>query len=371
MSSFSAADHAYMARALQLARQGLYTTHPNPRVGCVIVKKGHIIGEGWHQRTGQPHAEVYALQQAGAAAKDADVYVTLEPCAHIGRTPPCANALIAAGVKRVVAAMIDPNPLVAGQGLTRLQAAGIHTASGLLEAEARLLNIGFISRVERGRPWVRLKMAQSIDGRTAMASGESVWITGESARRDVQLWRAQSSAILTGINTILMDKPRLDVRLSATELGITGEVRQPLRVILDSQLRFPVDAPLLKIGGAVRIYTCNQDAIKMATLAEQGVSVRVFAGEQLDLQQVMQALGEEGINEVHVEAGATLGGALIEEDLIDELLLYIAPHLMGSSARPLVELPLSRMSERRPLQIMDVRAVGTDWRVLARFQKGN
>lgn len=367
MSEFTPEDHVYMARALQLARYGLYTTHPNPRVGCVLVCDGQIVGEGWHERAGQPHAEVFALHAAGARAQGATAYVSLEPCSHYGRTPPCAEALIAAKVSKVIAAMVDPNPLVAGQGLQRLQAAGIKTASGLLGVEARALNSGFISMMERQRPFVRIKMAMSLDGRTAMASGESVWITGEAARRDVQFWRAQAGAVLTGIDTVLMDKPQLNVRLTPQELGISGEVRQPIRVVLDSKLRFPLDAALLKTAGKVLIYTCSVDEEKITLLQNLGVGVRQFAGKRLDLTEVLHALVVDGINEVHVEAGATLSGQLIEQGLADELVLYMAPHLMGSAARPLFHLPLTTMAERHALTIRDIRAVGQDWRILADF----
>lgn len=369
MPDFSADDCAYMARALQLARYGLYTTHPNPRVGCVLVRDGQIVGEGWHERAGQPHAEVFALRAAQLRAQGSTAYVSLEPCSHYGRTPPCAEALVQAGVAKVIAAMVDPNPLVAGQGLARLAAAGIETASGLLVAEARALNPGFVSAMERKRPWVRIKMAMSLDGRTAMASGESVWITGEAARRDVQFWRAQAGAVLTGIDTVLMDQPQLNVRITSDDLGIAGEVRQPVRVVLDSNLRFPLDAPLLNSAGKVLIYTCSSNAAKIAALQDLGVSIRQFSGARLDLTEVLAALVLDGINEVHVEAGATLSGSLIEQGLADELVLYMAAHLMGSAARPLFTLPLAKMAERYPLQIRDIRAVGQDWRILADFHK--
>lgn len=364
--NFTPQDHFYMSRALQLARNGLYTTHPNPRVGCVIVQDNKIVGEGWHERAGEPHAEVHALRQAGAAAKQATAYVTLEPCSHYGRTPPCALALVQAGVSKVIAAMVDPNPLVAGKGLQLLQQAGIQTQSGLLESEACALNPGFISRMERHRPYVRVKMAMSLDGRTAMRSGESVWITGEAARRDVQFLRAQAAAVLTGIGTVLCDNPALNVRLNTDELGIQGEVRQPLRVLLDSQLRCPLDAKWLQVAGQTTIYTCSQDTHKIAQFQQAGVSVRLFSGDSLDLSAVMQALLDDGVNEVHVEAGATLSGALLEQGLADELVIYMAPHLMGSDARALFTLPhIQRMHERLALKIQDIRAVGQDWRILA------
>ena len=366
-TAFSPDDSRYMAHALQLARRGWYTTHPNPRVGCVIVRDGQIVGEGWHERAGEPHAEVYALRMAGEAARGADVYVTLEPCSHFGRTPPCANALVQAGVKRVVAAMVDPNPQVAGNGLRILQAAGIVTASGLLESEARALNVGFIKRMASNRPFVRLKMAMSLDGRTAMASGESVWITGEAARRDVQFLRAQAGAVLTGIGTVLADDPSLNVRLTAAELSIHSTVRQPLRVVLDSQLRLPLTAKLLESPDTLLIYTGSQNAAKIAQLQALGVKIRQFAGEQLVLTEVLDALVQDGITEVHVEAGATLAGAFVAQGLVDELVLYVAPHLMGSDARALFNLPFTRMNQRLALHITDIRAVGHDWRITASF----
>ncbi|HPQ95814.1 MAG: bifunctional diaminohydroxyphosphoribosylaminopyrimidine deaminase/5-amino-6-(5-phosphoribosylamino)uracil reductase RibD [Thiothrix sp.] len=364
--AFSAADTAFMARALQLARCGLYTTQPNPRVGCVLVRAGEIIGSGFHARAGQAHAEINALHAAGDA-RGADAYVTLEPCSHFGRTPPCADALIRAGVQRVVVAMRDPNPLVAGQGLARLEAAGIRVQSGLLEAPARALNPGFVARMERGRPWVRLKLAMSLDGRTAMASGESVWITGAPARRDVQFWRARADAVLTGIGTVLADDPALNVRLGPEALGISGPVRQPLRVILDSRLQLAPDARLLQLPGLVQVFTCSStDEHRIQALEAGGVVIRQLAGPQPALETVLQQLGRDGINEVHVEAGPTLAGALLAQGLADELLIYMAPHLMGALARPLFGLPLERMEERVGLAIQDIRAVGEDWRILAR-----
>ena len=368
-TAFSPDDCRYMAHALQLARRGWYTTHPNPRVGCVIVRDGQIVGEGWHERAGEPHAEVHALRMAGEAARGADVYVTLEPCSHFGRTPPCANALVQAGVKRVIAAMVDPNPQVAGNGLRLLQEVGIATASGLLESEARALNVGFIKRMASNRPFVRLKMAMSLDGRTAMASGESVWITGEAARRDVQFLRAQAGAVVTGIGTVLADDPSLNVRLTAAELGIQGTVRQPLRVVLDSQLRLPLTAKLLDSPDTLLIYTCSQNTAKIAQLQALGVKIRQFAGEQLVLTEVLDALAIDGITEVHLEAGATLAGAFVAQGLVDELVLYVAPHVMGSDARALFNLPLTHMNQRLALQISDMRAVGHDWRITAHFSQ--
>lgn len=370
----SSSHHVHMARAIQLAKRGRYTTHPNPRVGCVIVRDGSIVGEGWHQWAGEGHAEVNALQDAGDLAVGADAYVTLEPCSHFGRTPPCADLLVTSGVRRVFVAMVDPNPLVAGQGLQRLRQAGIEVHCGLLEQEAQALNPGFISAMQRKRPFVRIKMAMSLDGRTAMSSGESVWITGAAARRDVQFWRARVGAIVTGVDTVLMDKPSLNVRLSASDLGNFNSpnlerVRQPLRVILDSQLRCPIDAALFRLEGKVAIYTCSGDVAKITQFEQLGVDVCRFPGEQLDLAAVLSALHDDGINEVHIEAGATLTGRFVELGLADELLVYMAPHLMGSDARALFNLPLLRMQDRVKLKIKDIRAIGDNWRILAGFEQ--
>jgi diaminohydroxyphosphoribosylaminopyrimidine deaminase / 5-amino-6-(5-phosphoribosylamino)uracil reductase len=361
-------DIRHMARALQLARRGLYTTDPNPRVGCVIVRDGRVAGEGFHVRAGEPHAEILALHAAGEAVRGATVYVTLEPCAHHGRTPPCADALVAAGVGRVVAAMTDPNPRVAGQGLARVAAAGIETSAGVLEREARALNPGFVSRMERGRPFVRIKLAMSLDGRTAMASGESRWITGEAARHDVQRWRARAGAVLTGMGTVRADDPGLDVRVPAQALGIGGEVRQPLRVVLDPRLECPPDARLFSTGGPVLVLTGETDAARYAPLQARGAEVLpgALAGQRLDLHAVMAVLAAREVNELHVEAGPQLCGALMREGLVDELVIYMAPHLMGNDARGLLDLGLEHMDERIQLRIEDIRAVGEDWRIVAR-----
>ncbi len=364
--NFSPREHVFMARALQLARRGLYTTQPNPRVGCLIVHHGRIVGEGWHQRAGQAHAEVYALQQAGEQARGAEAYITLEPCLHYGRTPPCVDALIAAGIRRVIVAMQDPNPPVAGQGLQALQAAGIETAVGLLEQEARALNLGFLSAMERARPFVRLKLAMSLDGRTAMADGTSQWISGEAARKDVQYWRAQAAAVLTGIGTVLQDDPGLNVRLKAESLGITGEVRQPVRVVLDSHLRFPVQARMASLPGKTRVYTTQAANECHQLLLQQGVEVIHLDAEQLALKAVMQQLMQEQLYEVHVEAGASLAAALLEQGWVDELIIYMAPHLMGSKALPLLNLPLDNMQDRIALHIQEMRAIGQDWRIIAK-----
>jgi diaminohydroxyphosphoribosylaminopyrimidine deaminase/5-amino-6-(5-phosphoribosylamino)uracil reductase len=364
---FSTADHAYMAQALRLAERGLYTTMPNPRVGCVIVNDGEVIGEGVHLRAGEPHAEVHALRMAAASApekvKGADVYVTLEPCGHHGRTPPCAEALVQAGVKRVVAAMQDPNPLVAGKGLAYLTAHGIATASGLMEQQARELNPGFIMRMTQARPFVRSKIAASLDGRTALSNGISKWITGEAARYDVQRWRARSSAIMTGIDTVLADDPQLDVR--SPELGIA---RQPLRVVVDSRLRISPQARILQGGGTLIAYASDPDD-KARGLREAGVELMQLtdAHGRVCLTSLLQALAQREINELMVEAGPALNGALLEAGLIDELLLYYAPVLMGSAAKPMAALSeFTRMSQRLELQMLDSRLVGSDMCLRAR-----
>ncbi len=359
-------DHGWMARALRLARRGLYTTDPNPRVGCVLVDGGRVVGEGWHARAGEPHAEVHALRAAGERARGATAYVTLEPCSHHGRTPPCADALAEAGVARVVAAMTDPNPLVAGEGLERLRAVGIEVESGVLQAQAEALNPGFVSRMRRGRPWLRCKLAMSLDGRTAMASGESRWITGAAARADVQRLRARSSAILTGIGTVLADDPSLNVRLSADALYGVEPVRQPLRVVLDTRLQMPASARLLGLEGETLVLTANQDVAARAALEAAGAEVVQVAARdgRLDLRAVLALLAQREINEVLVESGPTLAGALLGAGLIDELVVYMAPHVMGDAARGLFRLPgLDRMADRIALEWADVRRVGTDLRL--------
>lgn len=362
--SFSGDDARHMARALVLAARGLYTTDPNPRVGCVLVKDGQVVGEGWHERAGEPHAEVHALRAAGAAARGATAYVTLEPCCHHGRTPPCTRALIEAGVARVVAAMPDPNPRVARQGVADLERAGIKVEIGLLAAEAERLNPGFISRMIRGRPYVRVKLAASLDGRTALASGESKWITGEAARADVQRLRARSSAILTGVGTVLADDPSLTVR----DIEIK---RQPLRVVVDGNLSMRADARLLTLPGRTLIVTAADDADYAEPLLAAGAEVMVLAAgvDRVDLPLLMQDLAVREVNELLVEAGATVCGALLEAGVVDELVLYLAPHLLGSSARGLFNIPaLESMADRVALDIIDVRAVGKDWRITARIR---
>lgn len=357
---FGAEDHGHMARALRLAERGLYSTSPNPRVGCVIVRDGQVVGEGWHQRAGEPHAEIHALRQAGEAARGATVYVTLEPCSHHGRTPPCANALIDAGVGRVVAAMRDPNPQVAGRGIELLTLAGIRAEVGLLEEAARELNIGFVSRMTRGRPWVRLKTAASLDGKTALQNGQSKWITGEAARADVQRWRARACALLTGVGTVLMDDPRMNVRGIATP-------RQPLKVVLDSRLATPPTARILA-GGAL-IVGAVDDEYRRSGLEAAGAEVILLPGVngRVDLGALMQTLAGRGVNELHVEAGATLNGALLSGDWVDEWLAYIAPVALGHQARGLFDLPaLTDMAARRVFTLHDLRQIGPDLRLTLR-----
>lgn len=359
--SFSAVDHGMMARALQLAERGLWTTSPNPRVGCVIVRDGIIVSEGWHEKAGEPHAEVHALRAAGDLARGATAYVTLEPCSHYGRTPPCAEALIAAGVSRVVAAMRDPNPLVSGKGLAMLEAAGIETACGLLENEARELNIGFVSRMTRGLPWVRLKVAASLDGKTALNNGVSQWITGPEARRDGHAWRARACAILTGIGTVRDDDPSLTVRDVVT-------TRQPLRVIVDSKLETPLEAKILR-GGPVLIAAAVNLENRAKSLTDAGAEVIVLPNPRgkVELRDLLAALAQRGINEVHAEAGFKLNGSLLREGLVDEFLIYLAPCLIGHDAAGLFNLPaLTSLDGKQRLQIRDLRQVGADIRVLAR-----
>lgn len=362
-------DHAWMARALRLARKGLYSTHPNPRVGCVIVKDGELIGEGWHVRAGEPHAEVHALRQAGAAARGATAYVTLEPCSHHGRTPPCAEALVEAGVGRVVAAMQDPNPQVSGRGLARLRSVGIEVASGVLKNEARALNAGFVKRMETGLPLLRAKLAMSLDGRTAMASGESQWITGPAARTEVQRLRAQSSVVLTGADTVLMDNARLTVR--AAELGLDDELtmlamqRPPLRVLIDGQLRVPLDAPFFQAGSALVASAGDEQAASYQAAGHELLALVSDVG-RVDLRRLLTELAKRGANEVLLEAGPRLAGAFAALGLIDEYQIFVAAKFLGSSARPLLDLPLARMSQAPALKIEDIRAVGDDWRIVAR-----
>ena len=357
---FSPDDRRYMARAIELAERGLYTTTPNPRVGCVLVRDGKTVGEGWHERAGGPHAEVNALAAAGAAAKGATAYVSLEPCSHHGRTPPCAPALAAAGVARVVAAMQDPNPEVAGKGFAALKQSGVTVECGLMEEEARELNIGFVTRMTRGRPWIRMKIAASLDGKTALDNGSSQWITGPAARRDGHAWRARACAVLTGAGTVRDDDPQLTVREVQTP-------RQPLRIVVDSRLETPVSARVLE-GGALVAAAVNDEA-KIRILQSRGVEVLVLpnASGKVELGALMEELGRREVNEIHVEAGYRLNGSLLREALVDELLIYLAPSLIGDRARGMFELPaLESLTARRALQIREVRMVDADIRVIAR-----
>ncbi len=370
---FTAADYAYMARALRLSGRGLYTTTPNPRVGCVIVREGRVVGEGWHELAGGPHAEIHALRQAGELARDATVYVSLEPCSHHGRTPPCAAALADAGVGRVVAAMADPNPQVSGRGLELLTLAGIPTQVGLMENAARELNPGFISRMTRGRPWVRVKTAASLDGKTALKNGQSKWITGESARADVHRWRARACAILTGVGTVLADDPQMNVR------GVDTP-RQPLKVIVDSRLATPPAARILAgpppgeaVAGeglpAALIACAVDDPARRASLEATGAQViRLPSPDgRVDLAALLDELARRGINEVHVEAGATLNGALLAAGLVDEWLAYFAPLVLGHQALGLFDLPaLTDMADRRGFRLHELVRVGDDLRLTLR-----
>ncbi len=379
-------DNEYMARALQLAARGLYTTDPNPRVGCVIVCGDEIVGEGFHARAGEPHAEIHALRAAGERARGATVYVTLEPCSHQGRTGPCADALIAAKPARVVVAMQDPNPKVSGNGLEKLRAAGIAVDVGVLAAEAQALNPGFISRMSRGRPFVRVKLAMSLDGRTAMASGESKWITGPEAREDVQRLRARSSAVLTGAGTVLADDPALTVRAQDWQYSDydtygVRPVRQPLRVVIDRDLRVSPEARLVIGDGADatgpvlivaedRVIAMPPGQVRAAELREHpGVEVVGLPapGGHIDLSALLAELARREVNELLVEAGATLAGAFMQAGLVDELVVYMAPVLLGSTARPLMDLPIASMAGKIPVVFREVRAVGHDFRMTARF----
>lgn len=364
-TAFSTADHAHMAHALRLARLGLYTTTPNPRVGCVIVKDDTVVGTGWHAKAGEPHAEVHALREAGERAKGATAYVTLEPCNHTGRTGPCSEALIAAGVARVVAAMQDPNPLVAGKGLARIAAVGIQTQSGLLENEAVELNIGFVSRMTRGRPWLRLKAAASLDGKTALNNNASQWITGAAARQDGHRWRARACAILTGFGTVKEDNPQMTVR--GVDYGDLAP-RQPLRIVVDSRLQIYPTANILK-GGNALIVGAVEDESRIAALREVGAEVLIIPNAQgkVELHGMLHALAERGINEIHAEAGGKLNGSLLRENCVDEFLIYQAPILIGDNAQGMFSLhELTELSQATRLQIIERTVLGDDLRILAR-----
>jgi diaminohydroxyphosphoribosylaminopyrimidine deaminase / 5-amino-6-(5-phosphoribosylamino)uracil reductase len=355
------ADHHHMSRALQLARRGIYTTPPNPNVGCILARDNTIIAEGWHHHAGGPHAEIEALNQAGEKAKDADCYVTLEPCAHSGRTPPCTEALITAGIRRVVIAAADPNPLVAGRGIQQLETAGIRAETGLLQAQAQAINPGFEMRMRKGRPYVRCKLAMSVDGRTAMANGESKWISSEASRRDGQRLRARSSAIMTGVNTVLADDPSLTVR------GVDTHGRQPVRVIIDRELRTPATARMLDLEGETIIFAISGDNDQKNKLEAAGAQVVTLhdSGDQDFLNSVLHYLAEEReVNEVLLESGATLAGKMLEAGVLDEIIIYMAPVLLGQKARPLFNLDgITTMSDRLVLDYTDMRMLGPDVRI--------
>jgi diaminohydroxyphosphoribosylaminopyrimidine deaminase/5-amino-6-(5-phosphoribosylamino)uracil reductase len=360
---FTPDDYRHMAYALELAARGLYTTTPNPRVGCVIVKNNKVVGEGWHEKAGAAHAEPIALQLARSKAAGATVYVTLEPCAHHGRTPPCVDALIKARPARVVAAMQDPNPKTAGRGFDQLRAAGIEVDVGLMEMEARELNIGFISRMTRGTPWVRMKIAASLDGRTALANGQSQWITGNEARRDGHAWRARACAVLTGVGTVKDDNPQLTVRDVMT-------LRQPFRVVVDSRMQTPLTANVL--GPGTLIAAAGADVPRSVALRAKGAEVVVLPNHdgKVELPALLQELARRGCNEIHVEAGYKLNGSLLAEGLVDELLIYMAPCILGDTAKGMFHLPpLENLAGRHKMNITDIRKFGDDLRVLARLNK--
>lgn len=361
---FSTEDYIFMSHALRLAERGLYSATPNPRVGCVIVRDEQIVGSGWHEKAGQPHAEINALADAGAAARGATAYVTLEPCSHHGRTPPCADALIAAGIARVVIAMEDPNPLVSGRGRALLMQARISVQTGLLQTEALTLNAGFFSRMTRKKPWVRLKIAASLDGKTALNNGASQWITGEAARQDGHRWRACSCAVMTGIGTVESDNPQLTVRHVETD-------RQPKKIVVDSHLAIPLDARMLQNGEETFIFTAETgNPEKKAALDQLNAQVIVLPNGSgaVDLQKMMATLADLEVNEVLVEAGSRLSGALIDAGLADELIIYLAPHLIGDNARGMIALPeLPDLEYKRPLKIQDLRMIGQDIRLIANF----
>ncbi|MCQ8879104.1 bifunctional diaminohydroxyphosphoribosylaminopyrimidine deaminase/5-amino-6-(5-phosphoribosylamino)uracil reductase RibD [Pseudoalteromonas shioyasakiensis] len=364
---FTEQDHFYMSRAIELAKRGRFTTTPNPNVGCVLVKDGEIVGEGFHQLAGQGHAEVNALAMAGEQAKGAIAYVTLEPCSHFGRTPPCAEGLKNAGVRKVIAAMVDPNPQVAGKGLAILADAGIEVASGLLEPQARLLNRGFLKRMERELPFVTCKMAASLDGKTALQNGQSKWITSTKARQDVQLFRAQSCAILTGADTVLVDDAKLNVRQNELpqKLPTTLPLRQPIRVIVDSQNRLTPDLALFSIEGEIIILTTKLDKSKQWPHYVKHIVVPEKE-QKVDLLAALKLLAQQQINSIWLEAGATLAGAMTEQNLIDEFVIYLAPKLLGNDAKSLLNFAtLTSMQDTVNLAIKECACVGEDIRIIA------
>ncbi len=368
--AFMPADHDFMTRALQLAAKGRFTTDPNPNVGAVMVNNGKVVGEGYHHQAGQGHAEVYALAEAGGQARSATCYVTLEPCSHFGRTPPCAEALIAAGVSRVVIAMLDPNPLVAGKGVALLEQAGIKVESGLMEVEARALNRGFLSAMERQRPWLRLKLAASIDGRTALANGQSKWITSPAARADVQLHRAQSSAVLSTASTVLADNARLTVRQPADATPITtlnnGELRQPLRIILDRRQQLTGSEPLFSLAGPILLCIAPDKPQRQMPWQVEQQAVPLSNDGYFDLAALLKLLAARQVRSIWVEAGATLAGSLLQQQLVDEFILYQAPVLLGPQARAMAELPeLKALSQANRFEFNDICRLGPDLRLTA------
>ncbi|WP_290617768.1 MULTISPECIES: bifunctional diaminohydroxyphosphoribosylaminopyrimidine deaminase/5-amino-6-(5-phosphoribosylamino)uracil reductase RibD [unclassified Arsukibacterium] len=374
--AFTPADNQFMTLALQLAAKGRFTTDPNPNVGAVIVQNDQVVGRGYHHQAGQGHAEVYALAEAGDKACGATCYVTLEPCSHFGRTPPCAEALIAAGVSRVVIAMLDPNPLVAGKGVALLEQAGIYVESGLMQAEARALNRGFLSAMERQRPWLSLKLAASIDGRTALANGQSKWISSVQARADVQVHRAQSSAVLSTASTVLADNARLTVRQPEGGLALTplsdGQLRQPLRVILDRRRQLTGNEPLFSLPGAILLCVTAIEPQRTMPSEVQQLAVPLCAKGYFDLKALLYLLAERQVRSVWVEAGATLAGALLQQQLVDEFILYQAPVLLGPQARPMAALPeLTTLSQAHRFEFNDIYQVGTDIRLTALLNQAN
>ncbi len=369
--NFDTQDYCYMAEALKLAEKGRYSTHPNPRVGCLIVNDNAVVGRGWHKQAGGPHAEIEALNEAGDQANGATCYVTLEPCCHYGRTGPCVKALIEMGIKRVVIAMEDPNPQVFGEGIAQLTSAGVQVQVGLMREQSQNLNKGFISRMQRKRPYVRCKLAMSIDGRTAMASGESQWITGPEARADVQRLRGQSDAIITGCGTVLTDEPSMQVRWQ--ELEAAGDLElplekhdQPMRVVFDSQLKVSPRAKIFSPPGVTLVVTSETSSDRYIAYENRGISVEAFPAKKgVDIQGVLTYLSQRQINEVLLEAGSTLSGAFLQAQMVDEVVIYMASTLMGSSAKPLFELPIDTMGKAVSLEIQEITAVGQDWRISA------
>ena len=363
----------YMARAIQLARRGWCSVTPNPRVGCVVVRDGSVIAEGWHEKAGEAHAEAMALKNAISDVRGATAYVTLEPCSFHGRTPACSNALIQAGIKQVVIASLDPHPKVSGSGLAALHDAGIATYTGLLADEALALNKGHVKRQKLGLPWVSCKMAASLDGRTAMASGESQWITGADARRDVQRLRAQSCAILTGANTVIDDNPAMSVRSCGLPDDESAQIkqRQPIRVVLDNDGRCPPEAKIFRQAGRTLVFSNANAVIDKSAFAELDVELIALPGEQIDLTAVLQELALREINHVMLESGPTLAGAMLQQGLVDELYLYFAGKLLGSDGRPMFRMPIENMADSIELNIQDIRAIGKDWRLHAYLSNGS